>query len=309
MNTTEAIQRRIDDTTKAFREGKIQEEEMKKVLAEADEALKELDDKDPAAKPIEFESLETLDGKSYKSVKVTKVDAATISIRHESGTAKIPFEKLSEEMRTRFAYDPEAAAEQRRKAVEEARRLMETRKQAAEEKAAEARQAAVESLETQAARLREREAELARKEAELIEKEASLPQPDVKEPLDERIIRKAPEGGVTYPLPIKMAGLSFSATHGRKFVIPLRLSHRDNLQIRIRHGFDNSKDGGMKWELRKALDGKKLDAGFADEEGDYTVTVRNIPVRDIELVLTDDDTSFTGRDPGNGFKLSVSESD
>jgi hypothetical protein len=63
--------------------------------------------------PMELTELRTADGRLYENVRVTKVEPDGISIRHDSGTAKIRFEKLSPEMQTAFGYDAEDAAHYR----------------------------------------------------------------------------------------------------------------------------------------------------------------------------------------------------
>lgn len=63
--------------------------------------------------PKEFERLETTKGKVYEHVKVRKVEPDGIAIIHDSGTAKVPFEKLSPELQAAFSYDPAKAAEHR----------------------------------------------------------------------------------------------------------------------------------------------------------------------------------------------------
>ena len=55
------------------------------------------------------EDLTTTDGKIYKSVTVTKVEPDGVSISHESGTVKIPFTKLPEELQRQHGFDPAKA--------------------------------------------------------------------------------------------------------------------------------------------------------------------------------------------------------
>ena len=68
------------------------------------------------------EDLTTTEGKTYSDVKVTKVEPDGLSITHQTGTAKVPFIKLSEELRKKHGYDAEKAEayqkEQARKRAE-----------------------------------------------------------------------------------------------------------------------------------------------------------------------------------------------
>ena len=59
-----------------------------------------------------FDSLTTLDDRTYKSVTVTKVTASKINIIHESGATKILLSNLAEELQKKFNYDPERAEEE-----------------------------------------------------------------------------------------------------------------------------------------------------------------------------------------------------
>jgi len=56
--------------------------------------------------PAYAEDLTTTDGKTYTGVTVTKVDPDGLRIAHSSGTAKVPFEKLSDEIQKKHGYDP-----------------------------------------------------------------------------------------------------------------------------------------------------------------------------------------------------------
>jgi len=58
---------------------------------------------------VQAEDLTTTDGKTYTGVEVTKVDPDGLRIRHEAGTAKIPFEKLPVEIQKQHGYDPFSA--------------------------------------------------------------------------------------------------------------------------------------------------------------------------------------------------------
>lgn len=60
---------------------------------------------------LHAEDLTTTEGRIYKGVAVTKVEPDGISIVHESGTAKVPFGKLSKELQEKHGYDPKKAAE------------------------------------------------------------------------------------------------------------------------------------------------------------------------------------------------------
>jgi hypothetical protein len=86
-----------------------------------------------AAEDAKLDSLVTLDGKVYQSVTIRKVDPDGLSILHEAGTAKVPFEKLPEELREQYGYD-EAAAAEHRKQVAEAQRKQDAAERTATEK-------------------------------------------------------------------------------------------------------------------------------------------------------------------------------
>ena len=55
-------------------------------------------------------ALKTLSGSTYKDVTVTRIEPNGISIAHADGLAKILFDDLPEEMRTKYGYDPVKAA-------------------------------------------------------------------------------------------------------------------------------------------------------------------------------------------------------
>ena len=73
------------------------------------------------APPKQFEKLETTKGKVYENVTVRKVEPDGLSIMHESGTAKVAFEHLSDELKTAFGYDEGKAAEHREAQAEKDR--------------------------------------------------------------------------------------------------------------------------------------------------------------------------------------------
>lgn len=62
-----------------------------------------------------LESLRTLNGKEYLKVEILSHDAVGLRIRYDSGTARIPFVNLPEDIRKRYGYDPAKAAEQKQK--------------------------------------------------------------------------------------------------------------------------------------------------------------------------------------------------
>ena len=57
------------------------------------------------------EDIKTLSGTTYQNITVTRVEANGISISHDDGLAKIPFTDLSEELRSKYNYDPKKAAQ------------------------------------------------------------------------------------------------------------------------------------------------------------------------------------------------------
>ena len=64
-----------------------------------------------AEDPLKLPELSTNNGHVYRDVTVTSVDPAGIKIMHSSGIAKLPFEVLPEELRTKLGYNPEKAQE------------------------------------------------------------------------------------------------------------------------------------------------------------------------------------------------------
>lgn len=56
-----------------------------------------------------FETLTTLQGRTYQNAKVVQQDAARIRVMHDSGIASILITQLPEEFRERLSYDPAAA--------------------------------------------------------------------------------------------------------------------------------------------------------------------------------------------------------
>jgi hypothetical protein len=59
----------------------------------------------------------TIDGKTYENANMTAKRADGISIMHDAGTARIPYEKLPEKLREELGgFDPEAAKEARTEA-------------------------------------------------------------------------------------------------------------------------------------------------------------------------------------------------
>jgi hypothetical protein len=57
------------------------------------------------------EDITTTDGRTYTAATITKVEPDGIRILHETGTAKIPFEKLPPALQQKHGYDPAKAAE------------------------------------------------------------------------------------------------------------------------------------------------------------------------------------------------------
>lgn len=98
-------------------------------------------------KPIT--SITTTRGQHYEGVQILKVYPDGLAIRHASGAAKIPFTQLSEELRQRFRYEPEAArsyAQETALADEEARQKVQEARAAQQQKEAEIEEAARRAL-------------------------------------------------------------------------------------------------------------------------------------------------------------------
>jgi len=98
-----------------------------------------------AAEEDKMDQLVTVDGKTYDAVTIRKVEPDGLSILHAAGTAKVPFEKLSADLQTKYGYNKEAAAEHRKQLAEVQRQQDEAeRKASAKRKKAAAEQAATE---------------------------------------------------------------------------------------------------------------------------------------------------------------------
>lgn len=67
---------------------------------------------EPVEYPLELGSLKTRDGRTYDGVKVLGNDAVGIKIVHDGGTARIPFQKLPQDVSDRFNRDTAAAKAQ-----------------------------------------------------------------------------------------------------------------------------------------------------------------------------------------------------
>jgi len=95
-----------------------------------------------AAEDEKLAELVTLDGKLYQGVTIRKVEPDGLSILHAAGTAKVPFEKLSTELREKYGYDETAAAAHRKQLAETQRKQAAAEKAAADKRKKEAAKAA-----------------------------------------------------------------------------------------------------------------------------------------------------------------------
>ena len=57
-----------------------------------------------------LETLKTRDGREYLKVEVVANDEVGLRIRHEAGTARIPFENLPDDVQRKYKFDPSKAA-------------------------------------------------------------------------------------------------------------------------------------------------------------------------------------------------------
>ncbi|MCW1921797.1 hypothetical protein OKA05_04485 [Luteolibacter arcticus] len=71
-----------------------------------------------AAEEEKLAELVTRDAKLYTGVTIRKVEPDGLSILHDSGTAKIPFEMLSKDLQTKYGYDKATAAEHQERLAE-----------------------------------------------------------------------------------------------------------------------------------------------------------------------------------------------
>lgn len=118
-------------------------------------------------------------------------------------------------------------------------------------------------------------------------------------------LKKLPEVGAGYRLPIQKTKLEFTKENGRIFYIPLKLEGRRDIKITIWHGFDNTGDRGLRWRLVDATNIKEFDNGFTDVRDDKTWIIRGISTLKPILIIEDKDSKFTGKSPGNGFWVQV----
>lgn len=89
--------------------------------------------------PVLFD-LHTLSGEVYTNSRVIKVTPADLTVMHENGVARIPFEKLSVDWQNKYQFDPAKAEEYRRiqlsiqRDAEEDQRKLRAERTKAEEK-------------------------------------------------------------------------------------------------------------------------------------------------------------------------------
>jgi hypothetical protein len=304
--TEQDIQDQLSQTEILVKEGKATPADLVKLREEAQIALDRISRRSSNEQIEKFPEIRTRGGKVYRSVVVRKREPDGISVIHESGTAKIYFNELSQDLQQHFQYDAGTAKtyqqQQATKEYQQYQAEQERKIQRAEE---EARVRQEESA--RQAKLRE---EQQRRQEELmarIAKEREAKAEAEKPILDPQVIRHEPQPGVFYDVPMPWQSLAFVKENGRKFYIPLKLKSKENLKIYIRGGQDNSGDGGMRWELRDYATKKKLDGGFTRDTGVYKQEVKDIPSQEVMLILFDDDSNFNDRQPGNGFSVAVGD--
>lgn len=88
----------------------------------------------------------TTDGKKYSGVTIRKIEPDGLSILHSSGVAKVPFEKLPEDIRVKYGYDEADAAEHRAKLAEAEKRMAEAQQAAREKQREESREEEVKEV-------------------------------------------------------------------------------------------------------------------------------------------------------------------
>lgn len=91
-----------------------------------------------ASDPVRFPFLQTKDGKEYAGVKVTAVEPDGVKIAHQAGVARIPLEKLPDEVQALFNFDPAKVAEYRanKAAEQQAASVKQARRKSTEQAAA-----------------------------------------------------------------------------------------------------------------------------------------------------------------------------
>jgi hypothetical protein len=78
----------------------------------------------------------TVDGITYSNVTFGSVTPSSVSIRHSTGIAAVPLDKLPPDLQQRFGYDPEKASAFRRAEAEELRKIQLLENQKANARAA-----------------------------------------------------------------------------------------------------------------------------------------------------------------------------
>lgn len=76
------------------------------------------------------------------------------------------------------------------------------------------------------------------------------------------------------------------------------------LRVGLGHGHDDAGDGGAHYELRDDA-GNVLRRGFTAKKGIEWMQCRVAPGARLQLVVTDEDTVFSGLAPGNGMRLTT----
>ena len=121
----------------------------------------------------------------------------------------------------------------------------------------------------------------------------------------DKIKQEEPAIGDAYTPPILKTKLKFSKENGRRFVIPIRLKGKRSIKLTIWHGFDNTTDRGMTWQLLDSVSKKEIAKGMSKAKKSKKWTIESIPNLNVLLILEDKDTKFTGKDAGNGFYVAV----
>lgn len=75
---------------------------------------------EPVKLPLELGTLKTRDGRVFDGTRVVEQDAVGIKILHEAGSARIAYERLPDDVASRFSYDGGAAKAQLQKEAAEA---------------------------------------------------------------------------------------------------------------------------------------------------------------------------------------------
>ncbi|MDP0490436.1 MAG: hypothetical protein Q7Q71_05255 [Verrucomicrobiota bacterium JB023] len=123
--------------------------------------------------------------------------------------------------------------------------------------------------------------------------------------LDERITTGFPVVGMAYRLPIKKQKLAINREHGRRHIVPIATRGLRRIELTFWNADDNSGDKGLHWRIEDALTSRIIARGFASKEKAQSWSVEGLHTHQVNLIIEDHDSDFSGHLSGNGFMLEV----